>query len=359
MPSIFRFFLLLFLCVFVAFPVPPLAPLMAAAALPLMRASLADAYAAWPAQRARMLRYARSKHARARRALRPFIRFLNRRYSRPSMLVSILLISGGILILIACIHSHIRTAPGESYFNYGLKQAALTLLLAFLTTWLFWVVVPVQRLLSNLLATGFVSVLVAASVLLSKLAAVEIFSAYFPFSLSYVPISFNVATVLLAFSFTAFGFVVLAVLFELAVFLILFLDVAKAPRTTVLLLVASLSGFVGAWVSASGMQQALQVRGRLFMLDIARIYDFTSNHMCDTREQESVVFIDHVSDRAIAARFPSMATMTSWDPSEDDLAHYAPYGFRAVRCNAVEESGKPAGWCDDPARFGFCNVRHE
>ena len=184
------------------------------------------------------------------------------------------------------------------------------------------------------------------------------FAAIFPFAPSYLPFSFGLATLIFAFSFSAFAYAVLAIIFEVIFLLFLFIfDFKTNKKTTYFLFAISIAGFIGSYSAAQAMIQGISNKGPLFMIKAAERYDFTTNHMCQVQDGETVLFIENVADRAIAATFPPPPQGGKISPrniSDAILKTYLPKNFRTVHCNPLSEPRKEAGWCGNS--YGFCDA---
>lgn len=285
---------------------------------------------------------------------------LIKRYNDPKTIISLVIFSiatiGGLILLI----SHLHIQETDDYVNYILEQVALTGILVVGVSGIAWVLFSLNSVFASLLAKVGVSLAVSACVIFSRLSAVDFFAANFPFPPSYLPFSFGLATLIFAFSFSAFAYAVLAIIFEVIFLLFLFIfDFKTNKKTTYFLFAISLAGFIGSYSAAQAMIQGISNKGPLFMIKAAERYDFTTNHMCQVQEGETVLFIDNVADRAIAATFPPPPQSEKISPrniSDATLKSYLPTHFRTVRCNQLAEAQKEAGWCGSPQRYGYCDA---
>lgn len=170
----------------------------------------------------------------------------------------------------------------------------------------------------------------------SRLLAIDFFSMHFPFPASYMPVSFGIATIMLAFAFTFVVFALLAFIFEIGMLLLLSLNDFKNPLfvTSVVATVFAV-GFIGAYSASIAVFQGIDSKGQLLLIKLAEKYDFTTNHLCEAHDNESVLFIDNVADRAIAATFPKIRKIPPRKISERSLNEYMPANFHMVRCNPI------------------------
>ncbi|UQV43482.1 hypothetical protein KIV45_16090 [Janthinobacterium lividum] len=172
--------------------------------------------------------------------------------------------------------------------------------------------------------------------------------------------SFGLATLIVAFSFSSFAFAALAIIFEFIFLSLLFIfDFKKEAKRVFFFFIISISGFTGSYSAALAVIQGISNKGQLFMIKAAERYDFTQNHMCQAREEETVLFIENVSDRAIAATFPTPPEHSKFPTrniSSDILKSYFPTNFRTVHCNPLSEPRKETGWCGNSQGYGFCDA---
>ena len=131
------------------------------------------------------------------------------RYNDPKTIISLVIFSittiGGLILLI----SHLHVQETDDYVNYILEQVALTGILVIGVSGIAWVLFSLDSVFASLLAKVAVSLAVSACVIFSRLSAVDFFAANFPFPPSYLPFSFGLATLIFAFSFSAFAYAVL------------------------------------------------------------------------------------------------------------------------------------------------------
>lgn len=282
------------------------------------------------------------------------------RYNDPKTIFSLVIFSiatiGGFILLV----SHLHIQGTDDYVNYILKQVALTGILVLGVSGIAWVLFSLGSIFDSLLAKVGLSLAVSACIIFSRLNAVDFFAANFPFPPSYAPFSFGLATLIFTFSFSASAFAALAIIFEIVFMLFLFIfDFKNNKKITYFLFFISFFGFAGSYSAALAMIQGISNKGPLFMLKAAERYDFTTNHMCQTEEGETILFIDNVADRAIAATFPHFPEdkkISPHDISDDILKNYLPTNFRTVHCNPLSEPRKDAGWCGNHQRYGFCDA---
>lgn len=282
------------------------------------------------------------------------------RYNDPKTIISLAIFSIATIVGFFLLVSHLQTQETDDYVAYILKQVALTGILVTGVTGIAWVLFSLGSLFESLLAKVGFSLVVSACIIFSRLNAVDFFAANFPFPPSYAPFSFGLATLIFAFSFSAFAFAALAIVFEIFFMLFLFIfDFKNHKKTTYFLFFISFAGFAGSYSAAQAMIQGISNKGPLFMLKAAERYDFTTNHMCQTQEGETVLFIENVADRAIAATFPPPPEgkkIAPRDLSDDILKTYLPTNFRTVHCNPFSEPRQEPGWCGNSRGFGFCDA---
>ena len=282
------------------------------------------------------------------------------RYNNPKIIISLVIFStatiGGLILLVF----HLQIPATDDYVDYILKQVALTGILVTGVSGIAWVLFSLGSIFDSLLAKVVFSLAVSACIIFSRLSAVDFFAAIFPFPPSYIPFSFGIATLIVAFSFSAFAFITLALVFEVIVmlFLVVF-DFKKNKKTTYFLFFISFAGFAGSYSAALAMIQGISNKGQLFMIKAAERYDFTTNHMCQARDGETVLFIENVADRAIAATFPAPPEGEKISPrhlSDAILKTYRPGNFRTIHCNPLAEPRQETGWCGNSQGFGFCDA---
>lgn len=285
------------------------------------------------------------------------------RYSTPGTVISLILSSITTIISLIFLVMHLQIRETDNYVNYILIQAALTGFLVIGVSGIAWVLFSLNSIFESLLAKVWLSLAVSAGVIFSRLNAVEFFSTNFPFPPSYMPFAFSLATLIFTFSFSAFVLAALAVAFEFMfiVFLLIF-DFKNKRMLTGLLFAISFGGFLGSYSAALAMIQGITNKGQLFMIKAAERYDFTQHHMCQVEKHETVLFIENVSDRAIAATFPAPLKgnkISLQNISGDTLASYRPTHFHTVPCNPISVSRKDVGWCGTAQRYGFCKTAPE
>ncbi|MDO8039221.1 hypothetical protein [Janthinobacterium sp. SUN137] len=285
---------------------------------------------------------------------------ISKRYAKPRTMILLSIFFIATLISFSFLASHLNTPETDDYVNYIFVQMALTGIFASGIVAIAWVLLSLKSIFKSLLAKVLLSLVVSACIIFSRLGAVEFFSANFPFPPSYMPFSFGLATLISAFSLSAFAFAALAIIFEFIFLSLLFIyNFKKEAMRTLFFFAISLAGFIGSFSAALAIIQGTSNKGQLFMIKAAERYDFTQNHMCQAREGETVLFIDNVADRAIAATFPPPPKKNKFPTrkiSDDILKSYLPTDFRTIHCNPLAEPRKEAGWCENPRRYGFCDA---
>ncbi len=231
--------------------------------------------------------------------------------------------------------SHLQIRETDDYLWYAFKQIAFTGLLIISILGLAWVAFSLGSVFESLFAKVVVSLAISACILFCRLLAIDFFSEHFPFPAAYLPVSFSIATIVLAFAFTSLIFAVLAFIFEMA--MLLTFGKTGFKRHTFTKLIASVvffTGFIGAYITTFALPQGVLAKGQLLFIKLSERYDFTKNHMCEAKPEESILFIDNVADRAIAATFPQHGK-TPTRISDKELKDYMPKNFHMVRCNPM------------------------
>jgi hypothetical protein len=276
-------------------------------------------------------------------------------YYRRSQTISLIIVcSIAILIGLSLLISHVNVETTDDYLSYGLWQVAITGFLALSISALAWVLFSIEFAFRSWFVTVAFSAIVSVCVVSARLLAVDFFSTVFPFPASYAPIAFGIATTLLAVSLTSIVFAILALLFEIYFLVLLSSNFKKNVVVNLLLTAASVLGLFGAWFTTYALFEAIDPKGQLLIVRLAEKYDFTTNHMCATKAGETVLFIDNVADRAIAARFPEVKKVAPRKLTKTAVAEYMPTDFHTVRCNPLDAAPSSAGWCDKPARYAYC-----
>lgn len=285
---------------------------------------------------------------------------ISRKYATPKTMILLSIFSAATATSFFFLLSHLKIQETDDYVNYIFTQMALTGIFASGIVAIAWVLLSLASMFNSLLSKVLLSLVVSACVIFSRLGAVEFFSANFPFPPTYMPFSFGLATLISAFSLSAFAFAALAIIFEfIFLFLLFIFNFKKEAGRISFFFIISLSGFAGSYSAAQAMIQGISNKGQLFMIKAAERYDFTQNHMCQALKGEAVLFIENVSDRAIAATFPPPPMKDKFPTrniSDEILKSYLPTNFRTIHCNPLVEPRKEAGWCDNPRRYGFCDA---
>lgn len=275
-------------------------------------------------------------------------------YSRPRTVLLIVACTISISVAIFFLISHVNVEKTSDYLSYGLWQVVITGFLAISIGALAWVLFSIEFAFRSVFVTLVLSAIVSGCIVCARLLATEFFSKIFPFPPTYAPVAFGIATTLLAASFTSIVFAFLALLFELYFLSVLGGNLKKNKFITGVHIGASALGLFGAWFATYAMFEASNPKGRLLIVELAENYDFTSNHMCDAGNDELVLFIDNVADRAIAAKFPKVGMVSPKSLAKDGVDKYMPTRFHTVRCNPIDLPVNNAGWCDKPSRLGYC-----
>lgn len=293
-----------------------------------------------------------------RKAIWPYFRSSKRiisdYYCRPRVVLAISACSSAILLAVLVLAHHVNIEATTDYLSYGLWQIAITGFLAISIGALAWILFSIEFAFKSTFVTLILSVIVSACVVCARLLAIDFFSKTFPFPPTYTPVAFGIATTLLTASIASIIFAALALLFEIYFLFLLDIKFKKNRIINFMLLTASGLGLFGAWFTTYALFEAIDPKGQLLIIKLAEKYDFTSNHMCDARGDEVVLFIENVADRAIAAKFPMVNTVRPKNITKDGVGMYMPTRFHTVRCNPVDPVINKADWCDKGARFGYC-----
>lgn len=341
--------------------VPPLLPLVLATGLNTWRTTMLPRVRAWwlTARKKPLVRRLRKVRWFLRRWARPRIDALNvhiaERLRQPGTRGWTIVWGLVVVTAMTMLAIHVRTRAVDGYVAFCLEQGALTFVLGVASLGLFWVSSPFRPVVKGLFATVVSSLIISATLLLARGMAIDFFSSYFPFSVSYLPMSFSVGVIMLAFAWTSLLFAVFALVLEVGMFaLLMMVDLKKHGRNAVFVAFAWGISFAGAFMTALAIEQAVTVKGQLFMIALAAEYDFTANHMCDASASEKVLFIDSAPDRAYAATFPSMEGLVPKGLSADTMRNYLPRGFHTVRCSPLDETSAGRRWCKGKDGFLAC-----
>lgn len=360
MRKILKSFLVFVLLVFTSVTAPPIGVLIA---FSLARAQQRKSKFAFRAR----LRESRTKQSCGllnklyfwfRRAIWPHLRRSKRTiweyYYRPATVVFILCCAAAILLSILSLISHMNAEATSDYLSYGLWQVAITGILAVSICALAWILFSIEFAFRSVFVTLVLSAIVSGCIVCARLLAIDFFSTIFPFPPTYAPVAFGIATTLLTASLTSFVFAFLALLFEIYFLFVLGSNFKKSILINTMLVVASGLGLFSAWFATYAMFEGIGPKGQLLIVKVAEKYDFTSNHMCDAGNDEFVLYIGNVPDRAIAATFPRIGTLSFKGLAKDGVSKYMPTKFHTVRCNPIDSSVRNAGWCNKQSRFGYC-----
>lgn len=368
MPTIYRRILQTLLVLVVLSAVPPLSlPALAIAANAWRTMMLPSLRAWWRTTRktpfGRLLRksglFLRKATRFLRTQVRPRIDALNvhiaehfrQRGTRTRTIAWAFVVVAALVMLL----THVRTAIVNDYVAFGWQQGVLTFVLGVSNLGLFWVSSPVRPTVKGLFVTVVGSLVISATLLHARGVAIDFFSSYFPFPVSYLPMSYGVGVVLMAFAWASLLFAIFALILEVAMLLLLLIADFKKYRWSAVFPPAVCSIlFLSSLVTALAIEQAVTVRGQLFMIALAAQYDFTSSHMCDADASEKVLFIDSAPDRAYAATFPSLKGLAPRGLSPNTLARYLPVKFHTVRCNPLDDSNAHRRWCKGKDGFEAC-----
>lgn len=281
-------------------------------------------------------------------------RRVKRYYSRTGTLISIAVCTFATYLALGLMFSHANTALVTDFVAYGIRQVIITGFLAGSIGALAWKLFSIELAFRSVFVTFVASLIVAGCIFYGRLMAIDFFSEIFPFPPTYTSVAFSTATALFAASLASLVFAIIALLFEIALLLLLSSDFSKNKLLTALLVVALGSGFLGAGLAMYVMSEPLYPKGRLLIIKLAEQYDFTGNHMCDARSEERVLFIENMPDRAFAVTFPKFPGASPKKLTEDFVAEYMPKNFRTVRCNPIASPVTDVGWCKKPSRLGYC-----
>lgn len=280
---------------------------------------------------------------------------LERKYSSPMTILGVVVFTFFSVIAIYGLATHMKAIRTDNLLQHMFVQLLLTGALCSTIAALSWVVLPLEWLFKTTFSKVIASLIASASVLLARLIAIEFFSAVFPFPPTYLATALTIATIVIAFAFAGFLFLFLAFIFEIGIFVVLLLsDTAASWKVKSILMMATLTGLVGGLILSIVLSEGLRPRGQLFFVKMAETYDFTKNHMCASDEDTTVLFIENMPDRAIAASFPALDVVELRNISSERLNRYMPTGFRTVKCNPIESESRAPSWCSNPTRLGFC-----
>jgi hypothetical protein len=361
MPTVSRRILMMLLFMFALLAVPPLSLIALSISMNAWRTTMLPRVRAWwrTARKKPFGRWLRKSRLFPRRRVRPGIDALNvhiaRHFRQPGTRLWTVIWAFVVLATLTTLVIHVRTKTIDDYVTFGWQQGALTFALGVSSLGLSWVSSPVRLVVKGLFVTVVGSLVISATLLFARGMAIDFFSTYFPFSLTYLPMSFGVGVVLLAFAWTSLLFVVFALILELGMFgLVMIANVRKYGWATGFVALAWCISFLGAYVTALAIEQTVTVRGQLFMIALAAQYDFTSSHMCNASASEKVLFIDSAPDRAYAATFPSMRGIVLGALSADTMARYLPVEFHTVGCNPLDDTNAHRRWCKGKEGFVAC-----
>lgn len=349
------------LIVFLAlFSVPPIQIIVLAALYLNLRGSFIEKWRVLRTDIRKSMWFPRVRLARrqANRKLTPYFEmvnyFVDEKYEKQKLLMG--LSSLAVILSVALLFEHLRASNAvNDYLDYGLKQVLLTVMLGVSILALAWVLLPLETMFKSLFVKFVASIAVSACFLFARLLATDFFSTHFPFPPSYMSIAYGLAIIIIATSFASIVFALLTLLFEcIALVALGARDLSINKYATLFFTFVSFLGLVGAWIASTAVFEGIHPKGQLLMVKLAEKYDFTTNHMCEAYVGESVLFIDNVSDRAIAATFPPIKNINPKTLAGKNLKKYLPTNFHTVRCNPLSAVAKNPGWCEKSSRFGFC-----
>lgn len=251
----------------------------------------------------------------------------------------------------------VNTGPKSSFLEYLLQEDIII-------AWLFFSILGYCSKLGILtpLTSGrtrkiFLSALGISALAFGHILLIEFLSSRFPIALTTLTQTIYIGAFLKTLSSIGLATIIAAGAFELGLLILVTTTPKKGKALTIApLAIAHIAIITCTMILGKALVEISHgTTGNLSIIYIAKTLDFTSNHMCNAKEDESVLFLDGVQDRALAAHFPELPARPLREISTERINAYMPTNFRIVSCNPVDRS-PDVGWCNDtlPRRKGYC-----